>query len=330
MAKAEEKVPEIFLVSDHTGETAASAARAAMSQFRTRWRYRFFGEIRDESQVQRMMEIARDLGAIVLYTLSRDSIADAIRKRGIEMKVPVVDLLGPVMDTVASHYQLKREFRPGPQHGFTDEHFRRVDAVEFAVRHDDGTNLRTLYEADIVLTGVSRTSKTPVCMYLAQRGYKTGNVPLVPGIDPPRELLDIEPSRVFGLTLDPATLVTIRRARLRSLPSLDPPGLRGSGNRRHGASLGPALLPGPWLEERRHLRQGSRGERLADPRAAGNGAGGRLSLTRISHQPGGCEMRVSGRCRGRRWPSPAPPHCSAAARCCSSRRARANFGFTIE
>ena len=220
MAKKEQKVPEIFLVSDHTGETAASAARAAMSQFRTRWRYRFFGEIRDESQVLRMMELARDLGAIVLYTLSRDSIADAIRKRGVEMKVPVVDLLGPVMDMVASHYRLKREFRPGPQHGFTDEHFRRVDAVEFAVRHDDGTNLRTLYEADIVLTGVSRTSKTPVCMYLAQRGYKTGNVPLVPGIDPPRELLDIEPSRVFGLTLDPATLVTIRRARLRSLPSL--------------------------------------------------------------------------------------------------------------
>ena len=220
-AKANKKVPEIFLVSDHTGETAASAARAAMSQFQTRWRYRFFGEIRDESQVLRMMELARDLGAIVLYTLSRDSIADAIRKRGVELAVPVVDLLGPVMETVASHYKLKREFRPGPQHGFTDEHFRRVDAVEFAVRHDDGTNLHTLYEADIVLTGVSRTSKTPLCMYLAQRGYKTGNVPLVPGIDPPRELLDIEPSRVFGLTLDPATLVAIRRARLRSLPSLN-------------------------------------------------------------------------------------------------------------
>jgi regulator of PEP synthase PpsR (kinase-PPPase family) len=220
MAKAEQKVPEIFLVSDHTGETAASAARAAMSQFRTRWRYRFFGEVREESQVTRMMELARDLGAIVLYTLSRDTIADAIRRSGSEMGLPVVDLLGPVMDTVASHYQLKREFRPGPQHGFTDEHFRRVDAVEFAVRHDDGTNLHTLYEADIVLTGVSRTSKTPVSMYLAQRGYKTGNVPLVPGIDPPRELLDIEPRRVFGLTLDPATLVTIRRARMRSLPSV--------------------------------------------------------------------------------------------------------------
>jgi len=220
MAEAEKRVPEIFLVSDHTGETAASAARAAMSQFRTRWRYRFFGEVREESQVARMMEHARELGGIVLYTLSRDSIAEAIRRRGVELGVPVVDLLGPVMDTVAAHYQLKREFRAGPQHGFTDEHFRRVDAVEFAVRHDDGANLHTLYEADIVLTGVSRTSKTPLSMYLAQRGYKTGNVPLVPGIEPPRELLDTEPRKVFGLTLDPATLVTIRRARLRSLPSL--------------------------------------------------------------------------------------------------------------
>jgi regulator of PEP synthase PpsR (kinase-PPPase family) len=220
MAEAEKRVPEIFLVSDHTGETAASAARAAMSQFRTRWRYRFFGEVREEAPVARMMEHARQLGAIVLYTLSRDSIAEAIRRRGVELGVPVVDLLGPVMETVAAHYQLKREFRAGPQHGFTDEHFRRVDAVEFAVRHDDGANLHTLYEADIVLTGVSRTSKTPLSMYLAQRGYKTGNVPLVPGIDPPRELLDTEPRKVFGLTLDPATLVTIRRARLRSLPSL--------------------------------------------------------------------------------------------------------------
>ncbi len=221
MAEPEQRVPEIFLVSDHTGETAASAVRAAMSQFRTRWRYRFFGEIREESQVHRMMELARDMGTIVLYTLSRDSVAEEIRMRGLEMGVPVVDLLGPVMDTVASHYNLKREFRPGAQHGFTDEHFRRVDAVEFAVGHDDGTNLHTLYEADIVLTGVSRTSKTPLSMYLAQRGYKTGNVPLVPDIDPPAELLEIEPSRVFGLTLDPATLVAIRRARLRALPSLN-------------------------------------------------------------------------------------------------------------
>jgi len=89
--------------------------------------------------------------------------------------------------------------------------------VEFAVNHDDGANVHTLYDADIVLTGVSRTSKTPLCMYLAQRGYKTGNVPLVPRVEPPKELLDLEPHKVFGLLIDAGELMTIRQARLRAI-----------------------------------------------------------------------------------------------------------------
>jgi regulator of PEP synthase PpsR (kinase-PPPase family) len=97
------------------------------------------------------------------------------------------------------------------------DYFKRIEAVEFAVHHDDGANVRTLYEADIVLTGVSRTSKTPLCMYLAQRGYKTGNVPLVPGIDPPKALLELDRDKVFGLTIDPDSLVGIRQARLRAI-----------------------------------------------------------------------------------------------------------------
>jgi hypothetical protein len=99
----------------------------------------------------------------------------------------------------------------------SDDYLKRVEAVEFAVRHDDGGNLGTLWEADIVLTGVSRTSKTPLSMYLAQRGYKTGNVPLVPGLDPPRELLELDRRKVFGLIIDPTRLLSIRQARLRAL-----------------------------------------------------------------------------------------------------------------
>ena len=102
-------------------------------------------------------------------------------------------------------------------HRFSDDYFGRVEAVEFAVRHDDGANLHTLFSADLVLTGVSRTSKTPLSMYLAQRGYKTGNVPLVPGMDPPRELLDLDPAKVFGLVVDEPTLLEIRRSRVRAL-----------------------------------------------------------------------------------------------------------------
>jgi regulator of PEP synthase PpsR (kinase-PPPase family) len=104
---------------------------------------------------------------------------------------------------------------PGLLHGFSDEYFRRIEAVEFAVRHDDGANLHTLHGADIVLTGVSRTSKTPLSMYLAQRGYKTGNVPLVPGVEPPTQLLELNPRKVFGLIGDVENLTAMRRARAR-------------------------------------------------------------------------------------------------------------------
>ncbi len=98
-----------------------------------------------------------------------------------------------------------------------DDYFRRIEAVEFAVRHDDGANLDTLYQADLVLTGVSRTSKTPLSMYLAQRGFKTGNVPLVHGIEPPNELLDLAQHKVFALTIEAARLMEIRKARARAL-----------------------------------------------------------------------------------------------------------------
>ncbi|MFP6578312.1 MAG: kinase/pyrophosphorylase, partial [Myxococcota bacterium] len=93
----------------------------------------------------------------------------------------------------------------------------RIEAVEFAVRHDDGANLHTLHEADIVVTGPSRTSKTPLTMYLAQRGYRSGNVPLIAGLEPPRALLELDPNRVFGLLVDPNTLLQVRRARVRAL-----------------------------------------------------------------------------------------------------------------
>jgi regulator of PEP synthase PpsR (kinase-PPPase family) len=119
-------------------------------------------------------------------------------------------------------------------HGFTDDYFKRVEAVEFAVRHDDGANLKTLPEAEIVLAGISRTSKTPLSMYLAQRGYKTGNVPLVPNIDPPRVLLEMDPRKIFGLIIDPTKLKPLRQARVRAIGSssytsayTDPDAMRG-------------------------------------------------------------------------------------------------------
>jgi [pyruvate, water dikinase]-phosphate phosphotransferase / [pyruvate, water dikinase] kinase len=209
--------PELFLISDGTGETAAAAVRAAMSQFPGQWRLRTFGEVRHESQVRRIMERALEARALVVFTLVRESLSDAIEVFAGEHGVPTVNLLGAIISKMATHFQRTPEFRPGILHGFSDEYFQRVEAVEFAVRHDDGANLHTLFQADLVLTGVSRTSKTPLSMYLAQRGYKTGNVPLVPEIDPPRELLEIDRRKVIGLVVDAATLLGIRRERIRAL-----------------------------------------------------------------------------------------------------------------
>jgi regulator of PEP synthase PpsR (kinase-PPPase family) len=113
--------------------------------------------------------------------------------------------------------RLRPRSQPGLLHAISDDYFRRIEAVEFAVRHDDGANLAGLVGADLVLAGISRTSKTPLSMYLAQRGYKAGNVPIVPGVPPPRELLELDPHKVFGLTIDPETMLTVRQERIRSL-----------------------------------------------------------------------------------------------------------------
>jgi hypothetical protein len=208
---------EIFLLSDGTGETGTHAVRAAATQFQRRFRLRTFAETRHESQVRRIMERAKEAGALVVFTLVNDPLKEAVRARAMEMGVPAVDLLGPLINAMSHHYALSPQHLVGVLHGFGDEYFRRVEAVEFAVRHDDGANLHTLHQADIVLAGVSRTSKTPLSMYLAQRGYRTGNVPIVPGIDPPRELLEMDPRKVIGLIIEPSPLLEIRKARIRQL-----------------------------------------------------------------------------------------------------------------
>ncbi len=209
--------PELFLLSDGTGETATQAVEAAATQFQTRFRVRTFGEIRHEAQVHRIMDRAADAGALLVFTLVNESLTQVVREMAVENGVPSVDLLGPLISSLANHYGLVPQFRPGLLHSFGEDYFNRIDAVEFAVHHDDGANLHTLHQADLVLAGVSRTSKTPLSMYLAHRGFKTGNVPIVPGIEPPRELLELGSSKVVGLVVDASVLLEIRRARMRQL-----------------------------------------------------------------------------------------------------------------
>jgi len=210
---------QIFVVSDGTGDTAAAVVQATMAQFRVEWRLRRFGGIRQPAHAQRVIELAERDGAMVVFSLVDSRVAGHLIDQAANRGVPTMDILGGMIAKVAAHLRAEPRAQPGLLHGLSDDYFRRVEAVEFAVRHDDGASLHTLHRADIVLTGISRTSKTPLSMYLAQRGFRAGNVPIVPGIDPPKALLELDPRKVFALFVDASTLLTIRQARVRSLGS---------------------------------------------------------------------------------------------------------------
>ena len=212
-------VATIFVVSDGTGETAAAAVRAVMLQFQDSWNTRVVSSVRHESQVRRVIGEAAEASGLVVFSLVDKPIADLLLQEAEHHGVATVDLLGPLISKAAHYLRAEPRFQPGLLHGFSDEYFQRVDAVEFAVRHDDGNNLHTLHEADIVLTGPSRSSKTPLSMYLAQRGYKAGNVPLGDGIDPPRELIELDSRKVVGLLITPEILLQVRQERVRALKS---------------------------------------------------------------------------------------------------------------
>ena len=209
--------PPIFVVSDGTGDTGAAVAKAALAQFQVETKLRRFGGIRQPSLARRVVAEAERVDALVLFTLVDHDVARALLDEAVTRGVPAYDVLCGMIAKISEHLKAESRAQPGLLHGFSDDYFRRIEAVEFAVRHDDGANLHTLHRADIVLTGVSRTSKTPLSMYLAQRGFKPGNVPIVPGIDPPAALLEMDPKKVFALTVDPSMLLTIRQARVRGL-----------------------------------------------------------------------------------------------------------------
>ena len=208
---------QVFVVSDGTGDTGTATVRAAMLQFQSPWRLRVFGEIRRPLEAKRVVARAAEENALVVFSLVERNMVEVVQREAQQQGVVALDLLGPLIARIAQRLHAEPKNQPGLLHGMSEDYFARIDAVEFAVNHDDGANVHTLYDADIVLTGVSRTSKTPLSMYLAQRGYKTGNVPLVPRVEPPRELLELDSQRVFGLLIDAGELMTIRQARLRAI-----------------------------------------------------------------------------------------------------------------
>lgn len=205
----------LHLVSDATGETLNSVAKAAVAQFENvRAIEHSWFLVRTPRQLEDSLEEIERHRGLVLFTLVDKTLRDVLQSRCDALGVPCVSVLGPVISAVGAFLGAESRGLPGRQHEMNAEYFARIEAMSFAIAHDDGQLTRDLPRADIVLVGVSRTSKTPTCTYLANRGLKAANIPVVPGIALPEELNGLKRPLIVGLTTSPDRLVEVRRNRL--------------------------------------------------------------------------------------------------------------------
>jgi regulator of PEP synthase PpsR (kinase-PPPase family) len=208
----------VMIISDATGETAERMVRAATLQFTdVPVNVRTYSRVRLESECEKLIEKAAELHALVVFTVVNNEERDLLWKLVERYNVEAVDLIGALIGKLGAFLGSSPVGVPGLLHTITEDYFRRIEAVEFAVKNDDGAEPRNLPKADLVLVGISRTSKTPLSTYLAQKGLKVANVPLVLGVDPPTELEQVDQNKVYGLIIRPEALERIRKARLTHL-----------------------------------------------------------------------------------------------------------------
>lgn len=207
----------IYLVSDATGTTLQGLARAALSQFdQVEPTERFWPMIRSEAQLDRAIADIKSCPGPVLFTFVDKKLRRKLQNACSELDVPCMPVLDPILRTMSSYLGLPPKGIPGLQHALDEAYFKRMDAVDYALNYDDGQHLEGLEEADIILVGVSRTSKTPTCIFLARRGIKAANIPLVPSVPFPEKILAYKKPLFVGLTESPKRLENIRRTRLQA------------------------------------------------------------------------------------------------------------------
>jgi [pyruvate, water dikinase]-phosphate phosphotransferase / [pyruvate, water dikinase] kinase len=205
----------LHLISDATGETLTTMAKAAAVQYsQVRPIEHVHPLVRTPRQLERVLKEVEQSPGIVLYTIVKSELIEAIERRCRELKVPSLHVLKPIMQVFESYLGAPQTPVVAGQHMVDADYFRRIDALNFAMAHDDGQLPQDLNSADIILLGISRTSKTPTSIYLAQRGYKTANLPLVPGIEPPEALTRPHSAFVVGLVASPERIAEIRRNRV--------------------------------------------------------------------------------------------------------------------
>lgn len=215
----------VYIVSDSIGETAEQVIKAAISQFNNiNYEIKRFSYISDEDQVDNIIDEAKDEKSIIVFTLVYDNLKNFLIKKAKENNITIIDLMTPIINVLSDLFNDTPIKEPGVIRRLDDKYFKRVEAVEFAVKYDDGKNIKGLRNADLILLGVSRTSKTPLSMYLAHKNIKVANVPLVPEVSVPDELYKISNKKIIGLTTNPVKLNEIRLERLKAL------GLRDDAN----------------------------------------------------------------------------------------------------
>ena len=205
----------IYAVSDATGTTAERVVRAALVQFDDHQiEITQYGSVRTSEQIRDIVTEAARTGGFVVHTFVFENLRHAMLTEGRAQNVTTIDLMGPLLARLSDLLATPPRSEPGIFQPFDSAYLQRIDAINFTVRHDDGHNVHDLDQAEIVLVGVSRTSKTPVSIYLAYRGWKVANVPIALGIEPPKELFSLPKRRAVGLVVKPERLAELRKARL--------------------------------------------------------------------------------------------------------------------
>lgn len=209
---------KLFILSDATGDTAEKVVAAALKQFdEADVAIEIYPRVRNPHEIEDLVERAAEQGALLVHTIVDPRQREALHRLCADAGLADVDLIGGLVTTLGNHLHISPRDKPASPRATDSEYYKRIEAVEFAVRNDDGQHPRNLNKADIVVVGISRTSKTPLSTYLAQRGYKVANVPLVMGISPPPELFRIDQRKIFGMRIKIDALFRIRQARLQSL-----------------------------------------------------------------------------------------------------------------
>ncbi|MEE2671883.1 MAG: pyruvate, water dikinase regulatory protein [Bdellovibrionota bacterium] len=215
---SEKKNLKVVIISDGTGETAKSMTRAAITQFKSKeiffTRYK---NVRSKEHIDAIFQEAAINHDMVVYTIVSLELRNYVAEISKRDHVRSIDLLGPLLSGMANVFETEPDYQPGLLHAVNDRYFAKVSAVEFTLNHDDGRNINSLEECDIVLVGISRTSKTPLSIYLSLEGLKVVNIPIILNMPLPEKLFQIDQRNIFGLTIDPDALREIRQNRLSNL-----------------------------------------------------------------------------------------------------------------